>query len=62
MESKILFFVVALGALLVVAGSAEAKKKAKTAAEPSHIYTQPECTGKKTMHWDDATQTCQKNK
>ncbi len=61
MGSKFLVFAAAIG-VLVVAGPAEAKKKAKTAAEPAHIYTQPECTGKKTMHWDDATQTCQKNK
>lgn len=48
--------------LLVLAGPVGAKEKAKKPSAAPHIYTQPECTGKKNMHWDDATQTCQKNK
>jgi hypothetical protein len=48
--------------LLVCAGPTMAKKKPKAAEKATHIIAQPQCTGMKTMHWDDATQTCQKNK
>ena len=62
MVSKVLISAAAVGALVVLGGPAVAKEKTKKTAEVSHIYTQVECTGKKTMHWDDATKTCQKNK
>ena len=48
--------------LLVFAGPTVAKEKAKKTTKEPHIYSQVECTGMKTMHWDDATKTCQKNK
>jgi hypothetical protein len=60
---KVCIYSCAAAVLLVVAGPAMAKQKTKkTAAEPAHIYTQVECMKVKKMHWDDATQTCQKNK
>ena len=62
MVSKVLISAASVGALVVLTGPALAKEKTKKTAEASHIYTQVECTGKKTMHWDDATKTCQKNK
>jgi hypothetical protein len=51
-------------ALLAFAGAAEAKHKkttTTTTTKAAHIYSQAECGGMKTMHWDDATHTCQKN-
>ena len=57
-----LFIIAAAGFLLVLAGPTVAKEKAKKPSAAPHIYTQVECTGKKSMHWDDATKTCQKNK
>jgi hypothetical protein len=53
----------AVSVLFVSTGPTMAKKKTKgTEKTSSHILTQPQCTGMKTMHWDDATQTCQKTK
>jgi hypothetical protein len=53
----------AAAVMLVTAGPTLAKKKPKKAEEATpQIIAQPKCTGMKTMHWDDATQTCQKNK
>ena len=43
-------------------GPPVAKEEAKKTTKAPHIYSQVECTGMKKMHWDDATQTCQKNK
>ncbi|RUO99071.1 hypothetical protein [Hyphomicrobium sp.] len=50
--------------ILLTVSPTMAKKKQKAAEKPatSQIISQPKCTGMKTMHWDDATQTCQKNK
>jgi energy-converting hydrogenase Eha subunit A len=54
---------VTAGLMVVVAGPTMAKKKPKQTEEAtSAIIPQPKCTAMKTMHWDDATQTCQKNK
>ena len=54
--------IIAASVSLVCAGPIVAKEKVKKTTKAPHIYTQVECTGMKTMHWDDATQTCQKNK
>jgi hypothetical protein len=54
----------AAAVMLMTAAPTLAKKKPKKAEKTttSEIISQPKCTGMKTMHWDDATQTCQKNK
>lgn len=59
MLSRILMSAGVASAMLL-AGAAEAKEKKATAS--SHVYTQVECSKMKSMHWDDATQSCQKNK
>ncbi|MBS0232362.1 MAG: hypothetical protein JSR99_02635 [Proteobacteria bacterium] len=61
MLGKILISGVAAGALVISAGAAVAKVKKKSTMKAPHIYSQVECTGMKSMHWDDATHTCQKN-
>ncbi len=61
MPDKTPLYVFVAAALLLAVGPVAAKEKQK-APKASHIYTQAECTGMKSMHWDDATQTCQKNK
>lgn len=54
---------IAASLIVVCAGPTMAKKKhKKTEQTTSTIIPQAKCTGMKTMHWDDATQTCQKNK
>jgi hypothetical protein len=62
MLGKVLIAVGTASVLFLFAGPTVAKDKAKQTTKPPHIYSQPECTGMKKMHWDDATQTCQKNK
>jgi len=62
MLSKVLILTGALSVLVIAPGPIVAKEKDKKAANKPHIYSQVECTGMKKMHWDDATQTCQKNK
>ncbi len=62
MLGKALIVTGALSMLVITAGPIVAKEKVKKATTQPHIYTQVECTGMKKMHWDDATQTCQKNK
>lgn len=60
MLGKMLVSAAAASALVMFAGPGLAKQKKKTTKAP-HIYSQVECTGMKSMHWDDATHTCQKN-
>lgn len=63
MLNRMLVVVLAAASIFVVCASPTvAKKKPKETETSSHIITQPQCTGMKNMHWDDATQTCQKNK
>ena len=62
MLGKVLMVTGALSVLVISAAPIVAKEKAKKEPAKPHIYSQVECTGMKKMHWDDATQTCQKNK
>jgi len=64
LTKSMITFAVAAALCVVSAGPTFAKKKPKKAEESttSTIIPQAKCTGMKTMHWDDATQTCQKNK
>jgi len=62
MQGKVLMVAGALSVLVMSAAPIMAKEKAKKEPAKPHIYSQVECTGMKKMHWDDATQTCQKNK
>lgn len=62
MLGKMLIVTGAVSVLVISAGPIVAKEKVKKTPDKPHIYSQVECTGMKKMHWDDATQTCQKNK
>jgi hypothetical protein len=62
MLGKVLIAAGAASVLVAFGGPTGAKEKVKKTAKAPHIYSQVECTGMKKMHWDDATQTCQKNK
>lgn len=62
MLGKVLIAAGTASVLFVFVGPTVAKEKAKNTTKAPHIYSQVECTGMKKMHWDDGTQTCQKNK
>jgi hypothetical protein len=62
MSDKVLISAGVASALFVLTSPVIAKEKAKNTTATTHVYSQVECTKMKNMHWDDATQTCQKNK
>lgn len=62
MFTRISFYSAATLILMASTTPLMAKTAAKKTTKGPHIYSQVECMKMKNMHWDDATQTCQKNK